>query len=303
MWSQDRAYTDLMREMWGSPSRWNERKTYTDVARKLGVDEETVRNRLRHLKESGYLLGWRVVPNPALFGREPKLMLLEFPDQDSKEEGIRRTGPMDGVIIIANLYGGSIILTLFDDGGGVSSKLVAESNPEARMTALPSMRFPESGFKMTVTDWQIVGMMLRDAERRVADVASNARVSTRTIKRRLDQMMDSSAIYVMPLVDQTKSGGIAYHLMVEGEQGTTSDLAPLVSSKIGGPIFAAAHSGNGMIFGFFGRNVAQGTELLKWLKSQRGVVSAKLSIVEEVRYTFDWLERETRRLAAPDSVL
>ena len=285
-----------MREMWGSPSRWNERKTYTDVARKLGVDEETVRNRLRHLKESGYLLGWRVVPNPALFGRESKLVLLEYPDQDSKEEGIGRISEMDGVIIIANLYGNSVMVTLFDDTGRLSSKLVADANPGAKVTGLASMRFPKSSFKMTVTDWQIVGMMLRDAERRVTDVARNARVSTRTVKRRLDQMMDSSAIYVMPLVDQTKSGGIAYHLMVERVQGKTPDLEPLVSAKIGGPIFTAAHAENGMIFGFFGRNVAQGTELLKWLKAQSGVKSAKLSIVEEVRYAFDWLEKETRRL-------
>lgn len=89
-----------MRELWGSPGLWNVRKTHADVARKLGIDEETVRNRIKYLKDSGFLLGWRLLPNPALLGRESEFLFLELEDQDSKEEVISKLRAMDGVVII-----------------------------------------------------------------------------------------------------------------------------------------------------------------------------------------------------------
>src|SRR5689334_19343223 len=104
-----------MRELWGSPGRWNVRKSYVDVARSLGVDEETVRNRLKRLKDSGFLIGWRLLPNPSLFGRSSILQQLTFDSPMAKDDAISRLRQMDCVIVVASLYGDDLQITLFDD--------------------------------------------------------------------------------------------------------------------------------------------------------------------------------------------
>ena len=57
-------------------------------------------------------------------------------------------------------------------------------------------------------------------------------------------------------------------------------------------VFRASASRNVSIFGFNGKNVAEGTELLKWVKNLAGVKSAKMNVVEELVHVFDWLEKE-----------
>ena len=295
---QEKADADLVMELWGSPERWNARKSYADVARKLGVDEETVRNRLRRMRESGHLLGWCLFPNPALLGRAAVSLLLEFDASSSKEDAILRLKRVEGVVDIASNYGNSLEVMVFDDGKGVSSREVEKVDVLAKVQRVPSMRFPRTSYRMTPTDWQIVKLMLRDAESKVSDVAAQIKISSKSVKRRLDAMMDSSAIFVVPMVDQRRSSGLSYRLIVETKDGRRSEVDGLLSSRMENLRFKAADSGNGLIFGFSGKNVEEGNKVMRWVKHLQGVKSARMTIVEQVFYVFDWLEREAGRRIA-----
>ncbi|MGA2665344.1 MAG: AsnC family transcriptional regulator [Nitrososphaerales archaeon] len=294
---QDKADTGLMMELWGSPERWNARKSYADVARKLGIDEQTVRNRLRRMRESGHLLGWCVFPNPTLLGRTAVSLLLEFDSSSSKEDAITRLRQVKGVASIASNYGDSLEVMVFDDGEGVPSREVEKIDALAKVQGVPSMRFPRTSQRMTPTDWQIVGLMLRNAERKVSEVAAQLKISSRSVKRRLDGMMDSSAIFVVPMVDQRRSSGVSYRLIVETRDGMRSEVDRLLSSRIENLRFKAADSGNGLIFGFSGKNVEEGNKVMRWVRQLEGVESARMTIVEEIFYVFDWLEEEVGRRA------
>ncbi|MGI0081593.1 MAG: hypothetical protein ACRECH_18485 [Nitrososphaerales archaeon] len=293
MWAGDKAYSDLMRELWGSPGQWNVKKTYVEIAKKLGVDEETVRNRIKYLKESGFLRGWRLVPNPVLFGRSPAFLFLELENEDSKEEIIARLGTMDGILVITSIYGKSLLVSLFDDGGGSSARKITNMGIDAQALSTPGMNFPQPmRSKMTVTDWQIVRLLLKDAEKDLSEVAANIRASTRTIRRRLNEMLGARTVSIMPLVNLKKAGGISYQLMIQSREEKRSEVDEFVASKIDNLVFRASASKNVSIFGFNGANVAEGTEILKWVKKLQGVKSAKMNIVEDVVHVYDWLERE-----------
>ena len=300
---QDKAGADLVMELWGSPERWNARKSYADVARKLGVDEETVRNRLRRMRESGLLLGWCLFPNPALLGRTAVSLLLDFDASSSKEDAILRLKRVEGVINIASNYGNTLEVMVFDDGEGLSSRQVEKIDVLAKVQRVPSMRFPRTSYRMTPTDWQIVKLMLRNAERKVSEVAAQLNILPKSVKRRLDSMMDSSAIFVVPMVDQRRSSGVSYRLLIETKDGRRLEVDSLLSSRIENLRFKAADSGNGFIFGFSGKNVEEGNKVMRWVKQLEGVKSARMTIVEEVFYVFDWLEQEAgRRVAAGASI-
>ncbi|HZW55343.1 MAG TPA: AsnC family transcriptional regulator [Nitrososphaerales archaeon] len=51
--------------------QWDIRQSYSRIARKLGVDEETIRRRIRRAEQVGLIKGGELILNPYLIGREP----------------------------------------------------------------------------------------------------------------------------------------------------------------------------------------------------------------------------------------
>ena len=292
MSGRDKAYSDLMRELWGSPDVWNTRKSYVEIAAKLGVDEETVRNRVRHLRDSGFLLGYRVVPNPALLGRTFASLRIEFRDRESKQAAIPLLAKVEGVINIGSTYDKSVLVTILAVQEQDFSKLITGLGVEGEVSWVPGLGLRTTNFRMTGVDWEIVDLLLRDAERRLDEVGKQLKVSTRTVKRRLSMMMKESAIFIMPMVDLRKTEGISYQLRVQSERGKKSEVEKSVVAKIGNVVFRASDSQDGSVFGFTGANVAEGNDLLEWVKQQPGVISASMTIAERVVQVFDWIESE-----------
>src|SRR5207245_9570431 len=142
---------------------------------------------------------------------------------------------------------------------------------------------------MTKLDWEIISLLLREAERKPDDLAKQLRVSTRTVKRRLSMMMKESAIFIMPMVDLRKTEGISYQLRVQSERGKKSEVEKSVVAKIGNVVFRASDSQDGSVFGFTGDNVDEGNDLLEWVKQQPGVISASMTIAERVVQGFEWI--------------
>jgi len=289
---RDKAYSDLMRELWGSPDVWNTRKSYVEIAAKLGVDEETVRNRVRHLRDSGFLLGYRVVPNPALLGRTFASLRIEFRDRESKQAAIPLLAKVEGVINIGSTYDKSVLVTILAVQEQDFSKLITGLGVEGEVSWVPGLGLRTTNFRMTGVDWEIVDLLLRDAERRLDEVGKQLKVSTRTVKRRLSMMMKESAIFIMPMVDLRKTEGISYQLRVQSERGKKSEVEKSVVAKIGNVVLRASDSQDGSVFGFTGANVAEGNDLLEWVKQQPGVISASMTIAERVVQVFDWIESE-----------
>ena len=177
--------------MWGSPGLWTVRRTYVESARKLGVDQETVRNRINYLRESGILVGWRLLPNPILLGRRIAFVSLELNDDQMKEETISRLKQMDGVVLITNFYGRNLMVSLYDDELGSATKKIALAGIRGEQLDAPGMNMAPSASSLTNTDWQIVRHMLSDAEMNATKIAAEIGVSAKTVNRKLDKMLST----------------------------------------------------------------------------------------------------------------
>lgn len=237
-----------MRELWGSPSRWNVRKSYVDIADKLGVDEETVRNRLRRLREGGFLLGWRMFPNPQLMGGDSVFHCLESGDSARIDAMLPRLIKGESVVTISRLFGNRLLVMVLDDNNHEAVKGIGWMGLGEIKQLAPGIRLPGSQFKLTSLDWRIITRMLRNAERPVTEVGREIGVSARTVKNRLNRIMDKSAIFVSPLTDVRKSIGIPYQLIIDGDDGKKAELNRMVTEKVGNVVFRPFDSGNGPIY-------------------------------------------------------
>src|SRR5467141_3465694 len=169
MWRSIDLTSKIMREMATSPSQWNERRSYTDVARKLGVDEETVRNRLKMMREMGLLVGWRLIVNARLLGMESSNLVLEFDSPESKEAALSGIREKDGVVLIQSFFGKTLQVTVFHasrDGLGrrASENFVSPLTAVAKLTTSWKVNVPRCDHEPKELDWRIAGLMLRNAE-------------------------------------------------------------------------------------------------------------------------------------------
>src|SRR6266852_3964829 len=135
-----------MRELWGSPDIWNTKKSYVEIAAKLGVDEETVRNRVKHLRDSGFLLGYRLVPNPDLLGRTFASLRIEFKDRESKQAAIPLLSKVEGVMNIGSTYDKSVLVTLFAGEDQDFSKLLVALGVEGEISSVPGLGLRTTNF-------------------------------------------------------------------------------------------------------------------------------------------------------------
>ena len=70
MWRTVELTVNIIKELSITPSHWNVKRSYAEVAKKIGIDEETVRIRIQSLKQSGFLLGWWLILNANLLSKE-----------------------------------------------------------------------------------------------------------------------------------------------------------------------------------------------------------------------------------------
>src|SRR5579863_6165918 len=67
----DNLYSRILRELY-SPAwlRKSGRESYVGLAKKLGIDDQTVRTTIGRMQKSGFLKAWSVTLNPHVLGME-----------------------------------------------------------------------------------------------------------------------------------------------------------------------------------------------------------------------------------------
>src|ERR1700704_609365 len=106
MWTPDDLDIRIIKALASPHSfQWDVRISFARVAAGLKIDEETVRNRLKHMNQVRFLKGWQLILNPWLLGREAAIVELRVDGSESKSEVISRLKLLEGVTLIDDLYG------------------------------------------------------------------------------------------------------------------------------------------------------------------------------------------------------
>ncbi len=117
-----------------SPLDFSLKKSVSSLARKIKVDENTVKNRISKLYESKFLRGWWVAVNPRLVGQQMAQIWIDVKDTFSKKQVIEKISLIQGVAVVKNLFGSWIGVVLYHEGEQALKKTreliskIAESN-------------------------------------------------------------------------------------------------------------------------------------------------------------------------------
>jgi DNA-binding Lrp family transcriptional regulator len=130
----------------------------------------------------------------------------------------------------------------------------------------------------------VVGSILTDPNKTYNAVANETGLSNKTVKRRLERMLQGHALFMMPSLDpRFLRGATLGELLVfyespeakkkENDRIRSHIDALLMSAQLGDP--------EHMLFQLAITNISQVKEILSWVKDQPAVKSAYLDLVEE----------------------
>jgi len=288
------------------PSQWNVRESFTAIARRLGVDEETVRLRVARLRERGVFPALRIVVNPRLLGYEETGLDLEVEDESVKPEVLSRLRSAPGVIQVADFQGPGLLAFLWHNRPDVVPWLRGWIDPIGawRLRASWTSPFPEPTVKLRTIDWRILAAMRKDARMDLRTVASTARTTVRTVQRRLSALKEGKAAFVIGTPNVDRTAGLVCNYLVycpDTPRKRAADAAALrLLPRIG---TSDSDSDHYSMFAGPCENLSQAEQGLAQLRALYEVDSVRMAVVRQIYNPDDWLDGLLRERAqrAPGS--
>jgi DNA-binding Lrp family transcriptional regulator len=297
----------VIRELTGPEGayQWNARRSYSGIARRLGVDEETVRRRVRAAERRGLVTGSELVMNPYLIGREPIRVLLKATHSErAKRTAISQIKLVDGTLLIIDMYGEGLQLLLFCRSYAVdrTTRLVssiAGCDEPVVLRNLEGLGFYPSKINLTDTDIKILRSLRRSPRKSTHQIADEVGVSTRTVERRLAFLTEEKAFFHMLRLDFRKSEGVTCSIVVSYlDEGKKGRIDRMISSRLDRIIFLATAARTTSQFNFVCDNVAEAGSIKEWIERLDGVSHAEMGIIREYILTSEWLDEDLQNMLA-----
>jgi len=305
MWTPDDLDIRIIKAMASPHSfQWDVRISNARVAEGLSIDEETVRSRLRHMTEVGFMEGWQLILNPVLLGRKAATVELGVKDLESKAEAISRLEQMDGVTLIDDFYGSELAVdVLYEDETMLTRQVqLISSLCGGGAPVWWRLGFPPCELDLARTDWRIIQVLRMNARGRLSDVARELGLSTRTVKRHMERMAEGKAFYLDPLLNVGKVGGVRCRFWVVSEADKKRAIDAKVQSELKRMISTHTAPKEHSYFIAHCANASEVQELSHWLESLDGVKEVRSNIDVEHIHVQGWLAGEIeKRVNAPAS--
>lgn len=184
-----------------------------DIGKKLGLDEKTVRTRVKKMERSGFIKYYQVVPNLAIFGlRSMGSYRFEALNLATKADVVQRFGEIPQLVEGFDYIGNSVGATF---AGASSEDVGAAADFLARRFELDKVELGEHAVreplaKLDGLDLQILRELRFDARARMKTIASKLDLTSRMVEYRASKLMSSGAVLVHAVIDVKKQAGLVF---------------------------------------------------------------------------------------------
>ncbi|MGA2664127.1 MAG: AsnC family transcriptional regulator [Nitrososphaerales archaeon] len=293
-----RVLKELFRPTW---LREGGREPYVGLARRLGVDDQTIRSTIRRMQESGFLRSWTLGVNPHALQMEGESVIVSASVREaSKAQIMSQVKLVEGVwCIFSFLDDPSFRLLLYhtDDADlerriRLISSICGASEP----TAVWRLNLPRCEVRPKETDWRIIRSLLEDSRKTVSEIAEETGVSTRTVARRLATMTDNSFFFLVPDVDVKKADGILYFFVLTfDDRKDKTVIDERLRNSVARIVWADTSADHYTDVAAIYQNISGGLEFSSWLKVQEGVKTVTSRVLEDITFVDDWVDHEIKR--------
>jgi len=304
-----RLFRDLLQSQASSPMGAHFRTSFGSIAKKAGVDEETVRHRIRRFHEDGLISGWRTIMNPAILGGGLYGIIFDVNPEIRKDEVIEAARLTPGMFLLVSFHGSLItaVLRSYNDAALRKHIEILRRLARADRIYVAKVPFPPCTIVLSKSDWDVVRALRGDPQKPYTTVSQELGLSSRTVKRRLQRMIHEGAVFAFPAVDPNAARGVVMAaLIVTYDPEKKEDLDPQIFAKLEAYIWHVFHMLPSEIDGLQSTTfnlalptVGRSKEILRWTQSLPGLVGARIGLYEEAETFFEVFDEEIgKRVAA-----
>jgi DNA-binding Lrp family transcriptional regulator len=279
-----KLFRALVSESLIAPSNVQTMSSLREIARKLGSDDMTVRNRFKKLQEAGCMSIWNLIVNPTFFGYRGVGIRVEAQPESAKADMVRKLRLIHGVVSLVNYLGAPMRIMLLydtDESRSRSIELISRITNAEKVT-LFKFGVPRSETKrLTETDVAIIRTLATDARKPNAIVAKELGLSSRTVRNRVEKLRRDKTLFTLPeLKVGNISGLIPADLSYSYTNVTMKDSVDRAMLSHFDPFYlwgGLSDPENGYLVLSL-PNMGAVHNSLDWAKEQYGVASAHLDI-------------------------
>jgi DNA-binding Lrp family transcriptional regulator len=275
------------------------------IAHGLGLDEKTVRVRLRRLEDDGFIKYYQAAPNLALLGMSAEVTWrFEAVNVATKLEALRYAQAQAGMVEALDFLGGSFVVT----GAGETvdravdlAKRIAHRFELDRFEQGRRALEPCEG-RLSPLDWRIIERMRYDARAPIGEVAGALGMTPRMVRYRLGRIRASGAVTIRPVIDARRQVGlILYRLTLTTDAEDRAGVLHGLKRRLGNSIWAVRISQAGpLLVDMFALNLAEPEESLALALEVNGVQSCSVMLLKEICEppAGSWIDQRIAELAA-----
>ncbi len=258
----------------------------TEIGRKLGLDEKTVRGRITNMEEDGFIKYYQALPSLSLFGLGfITLYRFEAINIATKRKLMWGVHEIPKIVEAVDYIGPTVSI---DIAGQAPEEIqTAADNIAGRFELnefnLGTRTVRDPGFRMDRLDWQLIQKLRYDARMTTADMAKSLTVTPRMAEYRLDKMLDSGALLIRAVIDTQKQAGLIFYemeLSVDEEKrgGVIGRLKQLYGEKL----YSVSSPSSGLVLAsMFGFNLGEPEDSASASSEIEGVKYCHLLILKE----------------------
>ena len=275
------------------------------MAKRLQVTTNTVKNRIRKLKEEGVLLGFETHLSATSFNATHCWSATELYGNEPEEEIIREIGEIEKVsFIMPTTENLMLIATDFFNSTDLDNTIQQMSTVKEIVgvnTLIYSSQHFHRKIEFTPLDWKIVRSIRFNSRKSAIEIAGECGISTRTVNRRLKRLYKSRVIrYTIALNPMASRGNIVYGISIEYDARFSRDkvVRSITSSTKNLFNHYVIVNSPAILLIFFGNRFSDIHANENAIKIVEGVRSMKTYFCTKVYYFKDWrdelIEKNTK---------
>ena len=258
------------------------------MARKIGLDEKTIRSRIRKMEKSGFIKYYQASPNLSLLGMKYRCTCrFEAMNIPTKYNVLGYVGELNGVIEAYDYLGPAISVVMV---GAAQTDIASLTGQIAGRFELTKMSLGEQTLQrnpagnLDTLDWKIVQKLRYDAHATAKEIADALSITQRMSEYRIEKLLDSGSVSIKPVINPLGQEGVVFFELGVSidpsvQEGMIEKLREMNSEKI----WSMHTAPNGMlIMDMFGFKLAEPEEKAMELLSVEGVKWCSIAVLKEV---------------------
>ncbi len=288
-----------------SPLSPDFRQSLAAIAKKVRVDEDTIRHRLRKMEASGFIEGWRLLVNPTVWGGGQISVLFDVDPESSKRELVEKLRLVPGIIFVTAFYDSMGAFLEYVDEIVVPREIeLIRQLSGATDVFVAKTAFPECNAVLTARDWSLLRALRENPRKSYGELALEVGLCARTVRSRVSRLLAQSIAFAWPALNMRAArGGVLIHLIVwypgerkaEIDRTLTAELEPYLWHTMHmlpyrhGDLWPCGYD-------LFVPNMSIAREVLGSVKRVPGVEQARVLVHEDIFNFFDAVDEEFDRM-------